>query len=179
VSTDASRRAGTLTAGVSVGEGWPEAATPGQSPLIIMCSYVFATLGRRHHPNFAMPDDKALIVDRQKVELEAEARPRRSASRPGTSDALSQAKRPRTAFHSWRRQKRAPLQSTPACGVTCAATRKSRGRTSTCPLSSSRRPKMAIRSTPFSGALRTRHDELPQYAEARDDLLSRASLGGI
>jgi hypothetical protein len=30
-------------------------------------SYVFATLGRSCHPNFAMPDHKTLIVDRQKV----------------------------------------------------------------------------------------------------------------
>jgi hypothetical protein len=36
---------------------------------------VFTTLGRWCHPNFAIPDDKALIVDRQKVELETEPMP--------------------------------------------------------------------------------------------------------
>ena len=49
---------------------WQPRATP---PL--MCPYVFATLVGRHHPNCAMPNDKALIVDRQKVELEAKPLP--------------------------------------------------------------------------------------------------------
>jgi hypothetical protein len=69
-----STTAGAFTAGASQGGGgWPEAATSGQSAL--MCSCVFATLGRRHHAIFAMPNDKALIVNRQKVELEAKPFP--------------------------------------------------------------------------------------------------------
>src|SRR6516162_7764842 len=55
------------------GEGWPKAATSGQSPL--MCFLCVCHVRGRYRPNFAMPNDKALIVDRQKVELEAKPLP--------------------------------------------------------------------------------------------------------